>query len=419
MNMKKLRIPKNVPDVMECYLEHEVDLDKTRAFIDFLVPIAPEEWHKILAFFKWGNTKHKAEQHVRLFVNGKEKIWKAWAFPQKSASSMTAKEIEDHPRFKEQRALFPDPDWHWFGTVHHHCNGDAFQSSTDRSDEESKDGFHVTIGSLEKDEYTLDSRVYIDGIKFITDLLWFWEIGEGRKEIPKFLRNKITDGEIAKMQMCQPAPEGTTFPKAWEENIIVEPPKEIQTYHSRNVGWTSNGYCDNKVPYLETAKSNTEYDLRRCLGDLGNYMKRYNEDLVKDAEKQKKQIDPKHLMTRVDVIQMLQHLAASADLDDDIMNVLGFCVRHEVTPYNMLAYWEKQINKPDDAPKPLGGKVDKVLDEIAQKEAQEELAKYGNGNGGSMPDDYSDLDHGPCPACGKVGVPHAMDCSIVNARLSR
>jgi hypothetical protein len=45
------------------------------------------------------------------------------------------------------------------GTVHSHCDGGAFQSSTDKNDEETRDGLHITVGKLKSDQFDIHSRM--------------------------------------------------------------------------------------------------------------------------------------------------------------------------------------------------------------------------------------------------------------------
>src|SRR6516162_2399710 len=57
-------------------------------------PTIPHDvWSQILAFFKWTHDQHKSESQVRLYVNQKDKTWRAWAFPQKAGTGMTSEEI--------------------------------------------------------------------------------------------------------------------------------------------------------------------------------------------------------------------------------------------------------------------------------------------------------------------------------------
>src|SRR5262249_18876807 len=116
-----------VPGIFECVLRH--DIKATTAEFKYKGPkFSQEMWNEILAFFKWSNSVHHSEAQVRLFVHP-EQGWRAWAFPQEGATGMTTREL-DTPETKEQRKQFGE-GWLPYGTVHHHCNGGAFQSGTD------------------------------------------------------------------------------------------------------------------------------------------------------------------------------------------------------------------------------------------------------------------------------------------------
>lgn len=45
------------------------------------------------------------------------------------------------------------------GTMHSHCDGSAFASSTDKADEQARDGLHLTIGKLKSDRFDLHARM--------------------------------------------------------------------------------------------------------------------------------------------------------------------------------------------------------------------------------------------------------------------
>ena len=49
-----------------------------------------------------------------------------------------------------------------FGTVHHHCSTSAFQSGTDEADETNREGFHFTIGNLDKEDIDIHFRWCLD-----------------------------------------------------------------------------------------------------------------------------------------------------------------------------------------------------------------------------------------------------------------
>jgi len=100
---------------MSCIFEHQTS--GTTADFEWKGPKLNAVWPEVLAFFRWTNDTMKSESQVRLFVNVRTQEWKAWAFPQKANTGMTAKELtegdEGYAKAIEQRAQFPDPDWYY------------------------------------------------------------------------------------------------------------------------------------------------------------------------------------------------------------------------------------------------------------------------------------------------------------------
>ena len=86
---KKLKQVKEFGGLMTCILEH--DIAKTTADYEWTGPkMDPEMWRQVLAFFRWTYPTTKSESQVRLYVNYKTRVWRAWAFPQKEGTGMTA-----------------------------------------------------------------------------------------------------------------------------------------------------------------------------------------------------------------------------------------------------------------------------------------------------------------------------------------
>jgi hypothetical protein len=104
-------------------------------------------WQEILAFMKHSYDVLKSETMLFLYYDeNKKQPWSFWVPPQ-ITSGMTVKSDPEHINFQVQRAQHPDI---MFGTVHHHCSTSAFQSGTDEADETNREGFHFTIGNLNK-----------------------------------------------------------------------------------------------------------------------------------------------------------------------------------------------------------------------------------------------------------------------------
>ena len=116
-------------------------------------------WQEILAFMKYSYDELKSETMCFLYYDEKKKQpWSFWVPPQ-ITNGMTVKSDPEHVNFQVQRAQYPDL---LFGTVHHHCSSSAFQSGTDEADETNREGFHFTIGNLNKEDIDIHFRWCLD-----------------------------------------------------------------------------------------------------------------------------------------------------------------------------------------------------------------------------------------------------------------
>lgn len=225
----------SIAGLFDCTLKHEIK--KTTGSILWTGPkIPPEVWHQVLAFFKWTYDTTKSESQVRLFVSPTLKTWRAYAFPQEAKTGMTANELANDEAKKQRADLsLNPPDWFLFGTVHHHCSTSAFQSGTDKANEESQDGLHITIGRMNDDKkYDLHARFYRKGLCFPPDMSWFYDVSAVLDQCPKAFRDllpKDLEDVTARRLMCTPAPEGTEIPQQWKDNLIEIKPV-IPTFYS-------------------------------------------------------------------------------------------------------------------------------------------------------------------------------------------
>lgn len=171
-------------------------------------------WYRILAFFEWSYKEHRSEAQVRLYVNLQTGDTMAWAFPQRCVG-MTTSEIGDHFSWPENEAMVVGYDK--IGTVHHHCGGSAFQSGTDRHDEEKSNGLHITVGHIGSDNYDLHSRVILNGNSQPADLCEWFEMPEELNNLPELIacfRDSMFLGLLRR-----PPPPTTGFPDMWKANV--------------------------------------------------------------------------------------------------------------------------------------------------------------------------------------------------------
>ena len=199
------------PGLLTSRVEYHVE--KATATLNWLGPkIDKIEWAKVLAFFKWTNETAHSESQVRFYINMAERRWAAWAFPQKANTGMSAQEL-DTPDAQKQREQFPDGIWQYFMTVHHHCSGGAFQSSTDERNEHDQDGLHLTIGMMHAAQHDMHARFYLAKNCYEPDMSLFWDIGDVAHVTPQQVHDVI-----ARYQMCRHIE--AEFPQQWRDNYI-------------------------------------------------------------------------------------------------------------------------------------------------------------------------------------------------------
>ena len=120
-------------------------------------------WQEMVAWCQVTQDKLKSEALIFLYYdrNAEEgkSAWSYWIPPQ-ITNGMTVRADPDDPRYNKEREAYPDLQ---FGTLHHHCTMGAFQSGTDLSDEEDREGLHFTIGKVNTKEHDLHARFCIEG----------------------------------------------------------------------------------------------------------------------------------------------------------------------------------------------------------------------------------------------------------------
>lgn len=310
----EIKTEKSFPGLIRCDFTHEIK--QAKATCEWLGPAIPKPvWDQVLAYFQWTYDTTKSESQVRLFVNLKHKTWAAWAFPQEARTGMSAREL-DTPEKAKQRAQFADSDgWIYFGTVHHHCSAGAFQSGTDKSNEESQDGLHITIGNMDKARYDMHARFYIGGFGFEPDMAKFWDIGE---DLQIMLPMSLWDN-VARFQMCAKAPANTEYPVQWKENLIeVKTTFPIQTSTSQG---TPSGYGYYRSDsYHRHWENNLALWLRAelAVGELADYIQTDN---------------PK--CSDLEIAELIKRLADGAGEWDYLAKICEICGKYGTDPMQM------------------------------------------------------------------------------------
>jgi hypothetical protein len=371
-NTKTLTETKNISGLLRLTLEHEVK--STKYEFEWNGPKIPaEEWHKILAFFKWTYETTKSESQVRLYVNCRPEVrtWKAWAFPQKANTGITAQEM-DTPETAIQRAQFSDADgWLYFGTVHHHCAMSAFQSGTDRNNEQGQDGLHITVGHVDKPHHDIHARLYIGGRELTPDLSDFWGLGDMVSSLPHWvcgLLPKGTPHKLALFHMGETCATDCAFPDEWQANLIAPAPTPISvTVNNYTSGGgyfpASTGRHFRKASYLQRSKNKLPFDLGRATDEIEGWIERANEEKNQDAALAH-QLDWK----LEDVVQACYDI--SGKLHDYEMELMDILCRNDVLPEDWMKHVERLIERREE--------------KAMEQEAAEEAAAKQEAEGGKV-----------------------------------
>lgn len=237
---------REMPGIFSCLLQHKVA--ETKADFEYTGPqFTRDQWNEMLAFFKWTYDTEKSEAQVRLFVHP-TRGWKIWAFPQSGGTGMTTKEVANEDATKQRAEI--GEGYEAFGTIHHHCAAQAFQSGTDTHDETTVDGLHITIGKLDEKMHDLHARLYIKSHKFDVNMSAFWDIGDEVRASLKAVRELGFDvanieDKAARRQMCVPAESNLKFNDQWKANYLLHKPQERSSrgYWVHGSKWCSNCMC--------------------------------------------------------------------------------------------------------------------------------------------------------------------------------
>lgn len=170
-----------------------------------------ELWSQIVCFMRWGQAEIKEETMLFMFYNLKTHVWAAWVFPQ-LPSGMSVRMLDSHSLYAEDRKKFGN-DWIQAGTVHHHCEAGAFQSGTDKADEEDRDGLHVTLGKMSQPILDIHCRQVFDGVQTETRIIDWVEIPTWLAPAPKSLRYDIFQ------QICVSVRD-IAFPDEWKSRVF-------------------------------------------------------------------------------------------------------------------------------------------------------------------------------------------------------
>lgn len=181
---------------------------------------------QMISFFRWTYQDTKGESQCRLAYHKEQQKWAVVVLPQRRSFSLTTEEIADHAGRAEALAILAQ-GYNLVGTAHHHCSAGAFQSGTDKKDEEGQDGVHFTFGHMDKEELDSHVRVTLGGLQYTSGLETWIELPAPPENLPKVVRD-----EWAKYWLKNPAQ--IAFPEEWKARIVAYVPPQPVTGFSGN-----------------------------------------------------------------------------------------------------------------------------------------------------------------------------------------
>lgn len=138
------------------------------------------------SFFRSVFEKHSSESYLTLLFNVKAQQYKLHC-PKQSVSGGNAsygivagdlvetttkdgqKVIVDANARYDSIAPADRKGWVIIGTIHSHCDFDAFHSGTDTHDETQMDGIHITIGHVNSEHCSVSSEIAVNGVRYKID----------------------------------------------------------------------------------------------------------------------------------------------------------------------------------------------------------------------------------------------------------
>lgn len=106
-------------------------------------------------FFRLVFETHRSESYVTLMYSGKLNQYKLWCPKQTVSAGSVNYDRTDQPSFDDRT----QNDWQMVGTIHSHCDFSAFHSGTDTHDESTFDGIHITLGHVNRDNFSMVASV--------------------------------------------------------------------------------------------------------------------------------------------------------------------------------------------------------------------------------------------------------------------
>lgn len=114
-----------------------------------------------LTFFRKVFDKYHAEAYVTLLFSSKLNQYRLYCPKQKVSAASVNYDRTDQPSFEDRQAN----DWQMVGTIHSHCDFSAYHSGTDIGDEDTFDGIHITLGHVNRTQFSIACSIAINSIR--------------------------------------------------------------------------------------------------------------------------------------------------------------------------------------------------------------------------------------------------------------
>lgn len=205
-----------------------------------------EEFARAITYFEWVYDNYKTEAAVLLLVNHDLKEWKVFHVLNTDTSGVSVKYLHPDssvyikdPKAKaaqekvvENYNKLYDEGWRVYGTIHSHCDFNAFHSGVDDADEMNFEGLHITIGNL-KSGYTYAARFMLESVPlelYILDIL----DDDSTKGVENLSKSIVLSDEQKGLFFKNPAkPQISTGNSAKYKDNVFEDDEIIVVQHNK------------------------------------------------------------------------------------------------------------------------------------------------------------------------------------------
>jgi len=170
---------------------------------------------QIYSFFRWVHEEHSREAQCRVLYQPQDKAWEVHVLPQSGHGAGTEEDKDENSQRIAMRKRLGE-GWMQVATLHSHPSFSAFQSRTDKHDEEKQPGLHVTLGKLNETPIDLHARLVFSGYTYPDPVLAQWiDVPIKMTGLPGDLVTLIFSYYILR-------PRAIDFPKEWKEAIRAD-----------------------------------------------------------------------------------------------------------------------------------------------------------------------------------------------------